>query len=168
MKIFRNKEEIKSLLKILFIFIFIRLFVGECYAIQGSCMKPALKNSDRVVVDKVSYLFNEPKINDIVVFSCKQTSGKNFIKRVVGVPGDRIEVKDGILYRNGLPAYESFVKWFIFGKYGPIFIPKGKLCVMGDNRNNSYDSRFWGLLDTKRVKGKAIFRFWPLSKLGTI
>ena len=114
------------------------------------------------------YRVKDPEVGEVVVFTYPFEPNKDFVKRVVGVPGDEIEIKDGYLYRNGKKMEESFVKEYVFGSYGPLKIPDGKLCVMGDNRNNSHDSRAWGLLDRKMVKGRADMKFWPVNHIGLI
>ncbi|GAB1351989.1 hypothetical protein MASR1M12_07200 [Erysipelotrichia bacterium] len=114
------------------------------------------------------YTVKEPEVGEVVVFSYPLEPGKDFVKRVVGIPGDVIEIKDGYLFRNGKMMKEPFVKEYVFGSYGPQKIPADKICVMGDNRNNSHDSRSWGLLDRNLVKGRAEIKFWPPDSFGQI
>lgn len=156
-------EWIKDFLKALIMFLFLQTYVLQGFVIEGSCMEPVLKSHQKILVNKIIYLFREPKVGEIVVFSFPFDTKKDFIKRVVGVAGDVIEIKDGSLYRNGKRITEDYVPEYILGSYGPIVIPKGKICVMGDNRNNSHDSRIWGLLDIKYVKGRAEVVFWPIK-----
>jgi signal peptidase I len=138
-------------------------------------MLPTLEKGDRLVVDKLSYRFHPPHRGDIVVFhppSILQTQGyegdQAFIKRIIGQAGDTISVKQGTVYLNNQPLDEKYTLEPPYYNLSPFKVPEGKLFVMGDNRNNSNDSHVWGFLPQKNLIGHAIFRFWPLSKLGSL
>jgi len=162
------KEWFKDFVKALIFFFILQTYFIQGFVIEGACMEPALHSREKIMVNKAVYRLHEPRIGDVVVFSFPLDPQKDFIKRVVGLPEDILEVRDGYLYRNGEKVQESFVKEYVFGTYGPIRIPQGKICVMGDNRNNSHDSRSWGLLSLAQVKGRAEFKFWPPWALGWI
>ena len=162
------KDWFNDFVKALIFFLLVQTYVAQGFIIEGACMEPALKSHEKIIVNKMIYHVKEPEVGEVVVFTFPYEPNKDFIKRVVGVPGDEVEIKDGYLYRNGKKMEESFVKEYVFGSYGPLKIPEGKLCVMGDNRNNSHDSRAWGLLDRRFVKGRADMKFWPVNHIGLI
>jgi len=155
------KEWVNDFVKALIFFVVLQTYFLQGFVIEGACMEPQLRSHEKIMVNKFVYRFSPPHVGDVVVFSFPLDPRKDFIKRMVGGPGDIIEVRDGYLYRNNKKIPEVFVKEYVFGSYGPIQVPRGKICVMGDNRNNSHDSRSWGLLDISRVKGRAEFKFWP-------
>jgi signal peptidase I len=162
------RDWLKDFGKALIFFLFLQTFIVQGFVIEGACMEPALHSHEKIIVNKLLYRLKEPSVGDVVVFAYPLEPEKDFIKRVVGVPGDVIEISEGYLFRNGKKMAEPFVPEYVFGKYGPVKVPKGKLCVMGDNRNNSHDSRSWGLLDRSQVKGRAEVKFWPFSEAGRI
>lgn len=165
----------------------IRTFVAEARWIPSESMVPTLKVNDKLIVDKVSYRFTNPQRGDIVVFSPTDTIIKNdptlkdaFIKRVIGLPGDKVELKAGRVYINNKPLQESYlaegqqtvvdvcasVNQPYLSK--PVTIPPNSYLVLGDNRRNSYDSRCWGIVPEDRILGRAIVRFWPPNRLGEL
>lgn len=162
------KEWVHDFVKALLFFLILQTYFIQGFVIEGACMEPALRSAEKIMVNKLIYHLHPPHIGDVVVFSYPLDPKKDFIKRMVGGPGDIIEVRDGFLYRNGEKVPETFVKEYVFGSYGPVRVPNDKICVMGDNRNNSHDSRAWGLLDLNRVKGRAEFKFWPPWSTGFI
>ncbi|MBU1105624.1 MAG: signal peptidase I [Candidatus Riflebacteria bacterium] len=158
----------KDFARALVFFLVLQTYVVQGFVIEGACMEPELHSREKIIVNKMIYKFEEPEVGEVVVFSYPLEPEKDFIKRVVGVPGDMIEIKEGYLYRNGRLMKEPFVKEYVFGTYGPQRVPDGKICVMGDNRNNSHDSRSWGLLERTMVKGRAELKFWPPESAGRI
>ena len=164
----------------------IRAAVAEsCYIPSGS-MLPTLQINDRLTIDKISYRFSNPVRGDIVVFNPTAQMAKEvdaqgnqkfkdyFIKRVIGLPGDRIEVKDGKVYINGKVISEKYLEeapnynWSSTALTPDGIVPKGHYLVLGDNRNNSYDSHYWGFVPKDKIIGKAVFRFWPFDRVGAI
>ena len=95
-------------------------------------------------------------------------STKDFIKRIVGLPGDKIEIKNHITYINTKPLYEPYITEPAKDNFGPVVVPKDSVFVMGDNRNNSDDSRFWGFLPMKNIIARTLFRYWPFIHLGAL
>ncbi len=153
----------------------VRVFVAEPRYIPSTSMVPTLEVGDRLIVEKISYRWRSPLPGDIVVFAPPpqlQELGyrpdQAFIKRVVGIPGDLIEVKSGRVYRNQQQLREPYLAEPPAYTWGPITIPADCLLVLGDNRNDSNDSHLWGLLPREQVIGRAWFRFWPLSHLGPV
>jgi signal peptidase I len=151
----------------------IHTFVARAYYIPSESMVPTLAVNDRLLVDRVTYKFSRPQHGDIVVFDPPQVLQEQkykdaFIKRLIGLPGDTIEVKDGKLYINGKAIAESYINEAPNYRYGPIRVPNDRYLVLGDNRNNSYDSHFWGFVPADKIVGKAIVRFWPPNRLSPL
>jgi len=153
------------------VFGFVRPYVVEAYRIPTERMVPTLEVGDRVLANKFVYHFTEPERRDIVVFdSVEEGDDQTLIKRVVGVAGDEIQVQGGVLYVNGEEQEELYLNDAdqSRGFYGPTVVPEGHIFVMGDNRDNSADSRVFGPLPLENLKGEAFMRFWPISKISTI
>jgi len=150
------------------VFGFVRPFVVEAFYIPSESMVPTLRVGDRVLVNKFIYRFTEPERGDIVVFESVEGGGQDLIKRVVGVPGDRIAVRGGRLFVNGEPQREPYVnnKFPDRSFFAPKTVPKGHVFVMGDNRANSRDSRFFGPVPKEKIEGEAFLRFWPPHRIG--
>jgi len=117
--------------------------------------------NDKVFVFKMAYLFSEPERGDIVVFEAPDKPDEDYIKRIIGLPGETIEGIDGVVYINGEPLEESYLKEPMLGSFGPFVVPEGHYFMMGDNRNESYDSREWKnkYVARDKIKGKAIFKY---------
>lgn len=151
----------------------IRTFVAEARYIPSGSMLPTLQIDDRLIIDKISYNFSNPVRGDIVVFSptdaLKQQNFKDaFIKRLIGLPGDKVEVKGEKLYVNDQLIQENYIDEKPNYDYGPVTVPPNQYLVLGDNRNNSYDSHYWGFVPRDRIIGKAVVRFWPLNRVGEL
>lgn len=148
----------------------IRTFVAEARYIPSGSMLPTLEINDRLIIDKVSYDFGDPQRGDIVVFRPPDALGQNeaFIKRLIGLPGDVIEVKNGQLYVNDEPQAEPYIAAKPDYQYGPVTVPDDAYLVLGDNRNKSFDSHYWGFLPADHLIGRAVFRFWPPDRLGDL
>ena len=151
----------------------IRSFVAEARYIPSGSMLPTLQINDRLIIDKLSYEFRSPERGDIVVFSPtdelqKQNFKDAFIKRVIGLPGETVEVKDGQVYINGQAIQEKYIEDKPNYRFGPVKVPDNQYLVLGDNRNNSYDSHYWGFVPRKNIIGRAVVRFWPLNRVGEI
>jgi signal peptidase I len=162
--------------------LFIRTFVVQAFKIPSGSMLPTLLIGDHLLVNKFIYgirvpfsgkvlvPLKDPKSGDIIVFKFPKDRTIDYIKRVVGVPGDKIEVKNKKVYRNDKLAEDPFAHFtsttMLPGSvspkdnFGPITVPEGKYFVMGDNRDNSSDSRFWGFVETNDVLGKAMIIYW--------
>jgi signal peptidase I len=155
-------EWIRSIVVAVVLALLIRFFVIEVFVVDGKSMYPTLDDSNRLIVDKISYRFHEPQHGDIVVFDSR--TGRDFIKRVIGVGGDTIEIRAGKVYRNGIPLDEPYLMGQTdYQDYGPVEIPPGHFFLMGDFRRDSMDSRDprIGLVSLDRIKGRAFLVFWP-------
>ena len=152
------------------VFGFLRPFVVKTYWIPSESMVPTLQVGDRLFVNKLIYLFTKPKRGDIVVFDSLETDDE-LIKRVVAVPGDRVRVRDGVLRVNGDFPEEPYAIPPLLPDgsfFGPTRVQEGEVFVMGDNRGNSRDSRFFGPVPVENIEGEAFFMFWPPSRIGLI
>jgi signal peptidase I len=165
------KEYAKSILIALILSFGIRVAVVEAYHVPTGSMIPTIMEHDRIMSNKFIYHFTEPKSGDIVVFTPSpniHTDAPRLVKRLIGVEGDLIEVKDGTVYRNGvalIEPYENQTPDYTL----PLFrVPKGYVFVLGDNRRNSYDSHAWGFLPRKNIFAQAMFCYWPPSRIGML
>jgi signal peptidase I len=135
--------------------------------VDGDSMVPTLISGEYVVVNRMSYRLGNPHRGDIIVFHFPRNPAEEYIKRIIGLPGDVIEVMNGTVYINGQPLDESYldVKLNYTGKWE---VPQGQLFVLGDNRNNSSDSHDWGTVPMNYVVGKAVMVYWPPPEWGLI
>jgi signal peptidase I len=148
----------------------IRTFVAEARYIPSGSMLPTLEINDRLVIDKISYGFKDPHRGDIVVFrppaaAGEQASHEAFIKRVIGLPSEIVEVKSGRVYVNGIALSENYLAATPDYEWGPEIVPQDAYLVLGDNRNDSYDGHYWGFVPRDRIIGRATVRFWPFNRL---
>jgi len=180
------QEYIEAIVIALIIAFFIRTFVIQAYKIPSGSMKPTLLVGDHILVNKFIYgikapyfrntlvPIKEPKKGDIVVFIYPEDRSKDFIKRVMATSGDTVEIRNKKIYLNGRLYKDNkgvYVDNFILpgsvqprDNFGPVTVPPSSLFVMGDNRDQSYDSRFWGFVDLKDVLGKAIVIYWSWDR----
>ena len=166
-------EIFKTLVSAAILAIGIRSCVAEARFIPSESMLPTLEIDDRLIIEKISYRFRKPERGDVVVFSPTdalkaEDFNEAFIKRVIGVPGDVVEVEDGDVIVNGKKLTEKYILNPPEYDYPPTTVPEGQYFVLGDNRNNSYDSHSWGFVPLENLIGRAAVRFWPLNRLGTL
>lgn len=161
-------EWIKSILVAVVLALVIRAFLVEVFLVQGQSMLPTLHDRERLIVSKVQYYYRQPERGEIIVF--KATDDRDFIKRVIGTGGDEVRVdRDGV-FVNGERLEEPYVFERAREPYGPVIVPAGTIFVLGDNRNNSMDSRHpsVGFVALAQIKGKAMLVFWPLDSIRVI
>jgi len=161
------KEYFKAGVVAVFLALFIRTYVAQAFKIPSESMMNTLLVGDHLLVNKMVYRFWEPERGDIIVFQYPEDPDRDFVKRVIGLPGERVEMKGNTVYINGEPLDEPYAVYkrspFRSGSryhFGPITVPEGHLFMMGDNRNNSQDSRVWGPLDVELIHGKAFLIHW--------
>ena len=170
------KEWIHSIVVALALTLVIRTFVVQAFKIPSGSMRPTLLEGDKLFVNKYIYRFEPPKRGDIIVFRYPVDPKKDFIKRLVALGGETVEIRDGKIYVDGqvLQDPASFGKFFYYnhdpfgGPNEPVRVPADAYFVLGDNSANSTDSRFWGFVPKKSVLGKAFFRWWPPRRIGTV
>jgi signal peptidase I len=153
----------------------VRVLIAEPRYIPSNSMDPTLHIGDRLLVEKVSYRWQPPHRGDIVVFTpppqltkLGYAPGQAFIKRVIGVPGQTVQVVDGQVLVNDQPLHEPCILEPPAYLLPPITVPAGQVFVLGDNRNDSNDSHVWGSLPQTNIIGRARLRFWPLDRLGGV
>lgn len=148
-------------------------FVGQRTEVSGSSMETTLSSGDQLIVDKISYRFRDPKRYDIVVFPYRYEENTYYIKRIIGLPGETVQIVDGMVYINGSPLNEHYGNEVIEdpgSAADPITLGDDEYFVLGDNRNNSQDSRASnvGLIHRDELLGRAWVRIWPLDQFGVI
>ncbi|HXY40395.1 MAG TPA: signal peptidase I [Vicinamibacteria bacterium] len=154
---------------VLFCF-FLITFVAQAFRVQGTSMEPLLADGERIVVNKFIYRFRPIDRGDVVVFWYPRDPSVSFIKRVVGLPGDTVEIRAGRLIVNGQAVEESYLpaSFRDSDQFPATEIPKGFYFVLGDHRRSSNDSRSWGEVPERYIYGRAVFRFWPPRRMGAI
>jgi len=162
------RETIETILWALVIALILRTFVVQAFWIPSRSMVPTLQISDRVLVAKFWYHFQEPARGQIFVFKYPVDPKRDFVKRIIGLPGDIVEIRDGFVYINGNPLSEDYVSNRDNYSMEPVEIPPGHYFAMGDNRPNSADSRFWGFVPEDNIRGPVFFRYWPLDRIGVV
>jgi signal peptidase I len=163
------RELIETVALSLIIFLLIRQVVQN-YRIENHSMEPNFYEGQFVLVNKLAYRLGEPQRGDVVVFHNPRNTNEDYIKRIVGLPGDTVEVRDAKVFINGEALVEDFPHNYIMqGEYmPPVTVADSQLFVMGDNRPNSSDSRVFGPIDQNLAVGKAWLRIWPLDKFGIV
>jgi signal peptidase I len=160
------REIVETLLLTLFIFWIVNTVTGR-FRIEGSSMMPTLKEGEMVIINKLSYYLDEPERGDIIVLHFPNDRSREFIKRLVGVPGDHIEVADGVVSVNGITLDEPYINEEP-AYVGSWEVPEGQYFVLGDNRNNSSDSHIWSFLPREDIVGKAWVIYWGPEDWGLV
>ena len=150
--------------------ILIVVFLYQPVKVEGTSMLPELRDQERIFVNKFLYRFESINRKDIVVFWYPKDPSKSYIKRIIGMPGDRVEIIDGKVYVNEQLLPEPYVdpEFIDHRSFPAVFVEPGHYFVLGDHRNQSNDSRMWGLVPVRYIYGKAVFRYWPVNKIGSL
>ncbi|MBT2638948.1 signal peptidase I [Bacillus sp. ISL-39] len=170
-------EWIKAFALGMIIFVFIRIFFFSNYVVEGESMLPTLEDGNKVVVNKLGYETEDLERFDVIVFHANEE--EDFVKRVIGLPGEKVEYREDMLFINGKKVNEPFLKQYreqspggyLTGDFtiedltGVERVPEGKLFVLGDNRLGSWDSRQFGFISEDQVVGKVNLRYWPLEEM---
>jgi signal peptidase I len=173
-----NRQPVASRLFLLFrdllfavlVSFFIILFLYQPVKVEGGSMEPGLEDQERIFINKIVYRWESISRGDIVVFHYPRDPRKSFIKRVIGLPGDRVRIAFGHVYLNGKAVEESYVPedFLDTRSYPDTMIPAGSYFVLGDHRSMSNDSRDFGPVQRSFIYGKAVFGYWPVEKLGVL
>ena len=169
MKIIREYAE--SLISAFFLALIVLTFIGRAFKIPSSSMFPTLQRGDRIFVNRFAYRFSEPRRGDVAVFIYPMDKKRDFIKRIVALPGETVEIRDGHVLINGKlvnnPPPVAQLEYFTLGPYshGEIKVPENAFFVLGDNSRNSKDSRYWGFVPYENLRGKAFLIYWPIRRI---
>jgi signal peptidase I len=161
------REVVETAVMTLLIFLLVRVAVQN-FRIEGQSMEANLHNGQFVIVNKLVYYLHPPQRGDVVVFHSPENPDKDFIKRVIGLPGEEVELINGRVYINGVPLHETYIHGPTQRSWGPETVGEFEYFVLGDYRSNSSDSRSWGMLDGNAIIGKAWFTYWPPRYLGPV
>lgn len=145
-------------------------FVAQSFLVLGQSMEPSLHHGERLLVDKLSYRFREPERGEVIVFRVAGSSPRKLVKRVIGLPGDIIEFRDGQVILNGQPLSEPYASGPTVGPRQAQVVPPGRYFVLGDNRGHSEDSRFEevGFVSRRAIIGRALWVYWPPQRAGPV
>ena len=159
--------------------------VAQNFVVDGASMEPTFRSGEMLIVNKLAYSeyglgwvpgigagawrpFGAPDSGDVIVFRYPYGAGRDFIKRIVGLPGQTVEVRDGLLFVDGASVDEPYLRDRPEYSYGPETVPPGHVFVLGDSRNNSYDSHQWGMLSQSKIIGRVELRYWPAGRAGAV
>ena len=162
------RELVETILPAVLIALLIHLFLAQATRVEGYSMEPTLYGHQRLVIEKLSYRLHEPQRGDIIVIHVPGYGSEMLIKRIVGLPGDTVSVQNGQVFLNGQAMQEPYLRSIMRGTYPTTRVPDNSVFVMGDNRNNSNDSRSFGPIPINDIVGKAWLRYWPLSDFGIV
>jgi signal peptidase I len=164
------KPWLRDILLAFFFAVLIVIFVVQPVKVEGTSMQPRLVDQERIFVNRFVYRFSEIHRGDIVVFWYPRDRSKSFIKRVMGVPGDDVEIRRGSVHINGSRVEEPYLdpQFCDHDSLGRRIVPPGHYFVLGDHRSSSNDSRNWGFVSRELIYGKAVFRYWPISRAGPV
>lgn len=165
-------EDVVLVIVVLAVVFILKNYVLINAVIPSGSMENTIMTGDRVFGNRLAYRFGEPERGDIVIFKYPDNEEELYIKRVIGLPGDKVEIRDGLVYLNdsAKPLEEPYLKETPVGDYGPYQVPEDGYFMLGDNRNWSKDSRFWEntYVIREEVLAKAVFRYYPFDEIGTI
>jgi signal peptidase I len=160
----RSALEPLSIILVILIVIFLRLYVYESDIVQGVSMRPSLKSGDYLLVNKLAFRKRPPERFDIVTFPDPQDQRDILIKRVIGLPGEWVHVWGTNVFINGRLLHDPYARWSIPSFKEPVWVPSKHIYVMGDNRDNSEDSREWGPVDISTLRGRAMAAYFPVDR----
>lgn len=162
------RELVESVLPALAIVLVVNIFLGQATRVEGQSMEPTLHNNERLIIEKVSYRLHEPQRGDIIVLKPQRRGTVPLIKRVIGLPGETVEIKDNLVYINGTALDEEYLTQPTKGNMSAHLVPEEHVLVLGDNRGASNDSRAFGMVPYEDIIGKAWLRYWPLNRSGAL
>lgn len=166
---------IETIVVSLAIFAIVYIFLFQPHQVEGKSMEPNFQNAEYILTDKISYRLHDPRRLDVVVFHSPQDERVDFIKRIIGIAGDKVALRDGYVYLNGQKMAEPYINnpgQVLPGRFikenTEVTVPEGQFLVMGDNRLHSSDSREWGFVTRNEIVGRAFFRYWPVAAFGVV
>lgn len=171
---------IETIVVALAIFVVVYLFLLQPHQVKGASMKPNFTDGEYILTDKISYRFSKPQRGDVIIFQSPTDPDVDFIKRIIGLPGEKVKISDGKIIITNPDHKDGFTLKEPYEIKGPtsggkevpqnteITVGKDEYFVLGDNRIESFDSRSWGMLTKGKITGKAWLRYWPLNKLGFV
>jgi len=162
------RDILGTFLPALVIVFFVNVFVAQATRVEGQSMEPNLHNNQRLIIEKVSYRFEVPQRGDIIVLKLPNRPGPPLIKRVVGLPGEVVEIRDGQVHINGQLLAEPYLNQYTYSNHAREVVSQDSVFVLGDNRGFSSDSRSFGMVRLEYIVGHAWFCYWPPSDIGFI
>ncbi len=167
-------EFIRFACVVIVVVVVVRVFIAQPFIVSGSSMIPTFQNSNYLIVDELSYRFHEPKRGDVIVFHPPPDPSTYYIKRIIGIPGDTMHIKNGVVtlsnkeHPDGIILSEPYIAKDTLTEEETIPVPDGQYFVMGDNRPASFDSRRWGLLPRQNITGRAFIRLFPINEISIL
>lgn len=162
------RELLGSFLPAVLIVAGVNLFIAQPRTVDGESMEPSLYQDERLIVELISYRFSEPQRGSIIVLNLRESHTGPVIKRVIGLPGEIVEVREGQVFVDGEPLTEPYLAEPTRGAMAPALVPEGHVFVLGDNRDASNDSRFFGMVPYEEIIGHAWLRYWPVSRVSRL
>lgn len=159
-------DTVETILLALVLFLAINALTARV-RVENVSMQPTLEPGEFLVINRVAYKLGEPHLGDIIVFHAPDVIDEEYIKRVIGLPGDEVRITDGIVYINDQPLYEPYIAQMP-NYTGTWVVPEEEVFVLGDNRNNSSDSHLWGFVPFEDIVGKALLIYWPISEISLL
>ena len=162
------RESLESIIPAVIIVLLINAFLAQATRVEGQSMEPSLHDNQRLIIEKVSYRLRPPERGEIVVLQIEGRQSAPLIKRVIGLPGETVEIHDGKVYVNGKALEEPYLSYMTYGSMPPREVPAEHVFLLGDNRSASNDSRFFGMVPFDQIVGRAWLRYWPLDEAGFV
>ena len=162
------RETLETVIWAVVLALLLKTFVIQAFWIPSGSMLPTLLEGDRVLVCKFEYLLRAPRRGDIFVFKYPKDPGVDYVKRLIALPGDKFEVRNGVVWINDQKVDEPYVTFRDTYNHAPVVVPEKSYIALGDNRPNSADSRYWGYVPEKNIRGPVILRYWPLNRIGLV
>lgn len=162
------REVLETVIPAVMIALLINLFMAQATRVYGQSMEPNLRTDQRLIVEKLSYHLHPPRRGDVVVLKLRHDDSELLIKRVIALPGERVEIRDGRVFINGQVLEEPYLNQITAGQMAPKMVPPLHVFVLGDNRGFSNDSRSFGMVSFADILGRAFFSYWPLDRFGPV
>jgi len=162
------REILETVIPAVMIALLINLFMAQATRVYGQSMEPNLRTDQRLIVEKLSYHLHPPRHGDVIVLKLHDDSSELLIKRVIGLPGEEVEIREGRVFINGQVLEEPYLNHPTEGQMAPKMVPPLHVFVLGDNRGFSNDSRSFGMVNFSDIIGRAFFSYWPPERLGPV